>query len=168
MGVTSDNQARVDPIPAGGATSGLDLSNVRDQGLARQAMKNWPKRWKGLTEEFKDRCAKQLQIAIDEADSLAMAGPEGIAEAAKIRLSAVKTAAMMEAQNQSDEHLLHKTDTDGSEKHKVEVVYVNKPKQSHEDRPVATAGLLPVAVGGTAPVPERGGGGELAGASGGD
>jgi len=92
------------PIPPGGAPSGLDLSNVRDQGLARQAIKNWPKRWKGLTEEFKDRCAKQLQIAIDEADSLAMAGPEGIAEAAKIRLSAVKTAAMMEAQNQKDDH----------------------------------------------------------------
>jgi len=92
------------PIPPGGAPSGLDLTNVRDQGLARQAIKNWPKRWKGLTEEFKDRCAKQLQIAIDEADSLAMAGPEGIAEAAKIRLSAVKTAAMMEAQNQKDDH----------------------------------------------------------------
>lgn len=111
------NSAPITPSPSGGASSGLDLSNVRDQGLARQAMKNWPKRWRGLTEEFKDRCAKQLQIAIDEADSLAMAGPEGIAEAAKIRLSAVKTAAMMEAQNQSDEHLLHKTTDDGAEKH---------------------------------------------------
>lgn len=113
------------PIPSGGG--GIDLTDPKDQALARQAMKNWPKRWRGLTAEFKERCTKQLQIAIDEADSLAMTGPEGVADAAKIRLSAVKTAVMMEGQNQSDDHLLHKTDADGAERHKVEVVYVNKP-----------------------------------------
>jgi len=68
-------------------------------------MKEWPKRWRGLTPEFKDNCAKQLQIAIDEADALSMVGPDGVAEAAKIRLSAVKTAVAMEAQNQKDEHV---------------------------------------------------------------
>lgn len=114
------------PITSGGAASALDLTNPKDQGLARQAMKNWPKRWRGLTEEFKDRCAKQLQIAIDEADSLALAGPEGIAEAAKIRLSAVKTAAMMEGQNQSDEHLLYKTTEDGEEKSTIRVVFEDR------------------------------------------
>ena len=92
------------PVPLGGGQSAIDLTNVKDQGLARQAMKNWPKRWAGLDASFKERCKKQLEVAIDEADSIAMAGPEGIAEAAKIRLSVVKTAVMMEAQNQKDEH----------------------------------------------------------------
>lgn len=92
------------PAPSGGGASSLDLSNIKDQGLARQAMKNWPKRWAGLDPAFKERCKKQLEVAIDEADSIALAGPEGIAEAAKIRLSVVKTAVMMEGQNQKDDH----------------------------------------------------------------
>lgn len=134
MGIDSPNQAADTPTPSGGASSGLDLTNPRDQGLARQAMKNWPKRWRGLTPEFKDRCAKQLQIAIDEADALAMTGPEGVSDAAKIRLSAVKTAAMMEAQNQSDEHLLHKTTEDGEEKSTIRVVFEDRLKGHTHDQ----------------------------------
>ena len=93
------------PMHSGGGDSALDLTNERDRGLVRKATRQWPKRWAGLDPEFKSRCKKQLEIAIDEADSVAMSGTEGaVAEAAKIRLSVVKTAVMMEGQNQKDDH----------------------------------------------------------------
>lgn len=158
------------PIPSGGAASSLDLSDVRDQALARQAMKNWPKRWAGLSEEFKNRCAQQLKIAIDEADALAMTGPEGVADAAKIRLSVVKTAVAMEGQNQADEHMLHKTGDDGAERHKVEVVYVNKPRAVFDERTdnLALPGRREVVDGTAVQVTERSGSNDVSGASGGD
>lgn len=100
-----DRQEQSDtPMHAGGDGSSLDLSGERDRGLIRKAVRQWPKRWAGLTPEFKARCMSQLAIAIDEADQIAMTGPEGVAEAAKIRLSVVKTATAMELQNQKDDH----------------------------------------------------------------
>ena len=133
------------PMHAGGDGSSFDLTTERDRGLIRKATRQWPKRWAGLDPAFKARCKQQLEVAIDEADNVAMSGHEGaLAEAAKIRLSVVKTAVLMEGQNQSDEHLFHKTDTDGAEKHKVEVVYVNKPKRTDDDRSVIDAGSVRV------------------------
>jgi hypothetical protein len=45
----------------------------------------------------------------------------------KNRIAAGGVVVKMVGQNQSDEHLAHKTGADGKEKHLVEVVYVNKP-----------------------------------------
>lgn len=72
----------------------------------RTAMTRWPKRWAGLTDEKKDFFAKILGDAAEKAGTaLQSAGDvdtqcKVIGEIASI----VRTAVMMEAQNQSDEH----------------------------------------------------------------
>jgi len=163
MGVDSPKPEPSAPARSGGAQTALDMTVEKDRGLVRRAQRDWSGRWKGVDDALKDAIVDGLKTALAESDDI-----DEIDKRVSARVSIAKTVVAMVGQIQADEHLAHKTDTDGSEKHKVEVVYVNKPKQSHEDRPVATAGLLPVAVGGTAQVPERGGGGELSGASGGD
>lgn len=95
VGATTDST-----IAGGGGASALNLTTEKDRGLARTAMRRWPKRWRGLSEEFKERCVKELQVALDEANEADK--PE---VAAGIRVSAVKTAVMMEGQHQADDHL---------------------------------------------------------------
>lgn len=62
-------------------------------------MKRWPKRWRGLDDEFKDRCVEQLKTALDEVGEV-----EDPAKRVAVRVDIVRTAALIEGQNQKDEH----------------------------------------------------------------
>ena len=79
--------------------SSIDLTDPKDRGLIRTAMTWWPKRWRGLSPEFKDRCVDQLTTAIDEVGNV-----DDLAKRVATRVDIVRTAAMLEGQNQKDEH----------------------------------------------------------------
>ena len=66
-------------------------------------MVRWPKRWRGLSESFKERCVRDLEWAAEQA-RLANDPLEG----AKVLTSVAKVAVQMEAQQQADEHLADK------------------------------------------------------------
>lgn len=85
-------------IPSGGEV--IDLRTEKDRGLIRQAVKSWPKRWRGMTPEFKDKCIQQLSEALAEVDLI-----EDVDKRVMARTSIVKTAAVIEGQNQKDEHI---------------------------------------------------------------
>lgn len=95
--------------PGGGRVSSLDLRDPKDMALARTAMKRWPKRWRGLTDEFKDQCLSDLSAASDAA-RVKLLDSEAALEAAKVLAAVAKTAVAMEAQVQADEHLEEKND----------------------------------------------------------
>lgn len=92
------------PNPTGGAQSALDLTTERDRGLVRRACKEWPKRWRGLSDALKDRFIEDLKVASDAARA-ALDDPDTAMDAAKTLSSIAKTAAVIEGQNQKDEHL---------------------------------------------------------------
>jgi len=95
---------------AGGAVSALDPSTEKDRGLMRTAMARWPKRWRGMSEEKKDLFAKILGEAGEKAGT-ALQTTTDIDQQCKVIgeiASIVRTAVMMEAQNQSDDHLADK------------------------------------------------------------
>lgn len=85
----------------------LDPLDPKDQALVRQAMKRWPKRWRGLDDAKKDKFIAGLEEAHDTAREVMRSSVEvrDQLSAAGLVLSAVKTAAMIEAQHQADEHL---------------------------------------------------------------
>ena len=116
-------------ISSGGAGTSLDLTTEKDRGLVRTAMKSWPKRWRGLTAEFKDKIIEDLETVRKRATEF----PETMSDplnGAKVLLSVAKTAAMMEAQHQSDEHLEDKNSRldagQSTENQKITVVHENR------------------------------------------
>lgn len=70
-------------------------------------MRSWPKRWRGLSDEFKEQCVKDLRAASDTAREM-LQSPEQAESAIKAIASIVKTATVMEGQNQADEHMVEK------------------------------------------------------------
>lgn len=86
--------------PVGGA---IDVTTLKDQGLVRRAMKEWPRRWRGLSDSFKERCVRDLEWAAEQA-RMASDPLEG----AKVLASVTKTVVAMEAQQQADDHLADK------------------------------------------------------------
>ena len=99
-------------IAPGGAASNFDMLSERDRGTIRTAIRRWPKRWRGVDDQFKDDIVKGLKEA--QADTTAIPDPEGRINA---RVSIARTVLLMEGQSQADEHLEHKTTDDGAEKH---------------------------------------------------
>lgn len=105
------NEAEANPpsaeIRAGGVPTSIDLTSEKDRALVRNAMRSWPKRWRGLSEEFKEQCVKDLRAAGDTARAM-LTDEEKAESAIKAIASIVKTATVMEAQNQADEHMAEK------------------------------------------------------------
>ena len=77
----------------------LDLSTERDRAMVRSYIARGPKRWKGVTEAVKDRCIGQLVQAMDEVESV-----DDLALKVSVRCNIAKTLAMIEGQNQKDDH----------------------------------------------------------------
>jgi hypothetical protein len=105
------------PIDAGGA--GIDPASEKDRGAIRRAAARWPKRFRGIDDEKKARWLASLDMAENVARQVIQEGGqrftlgrgEGTAEvidtpleAAKVLISVVKTGALFEGMNQSDDH----------------------------------------------------------------
>jgi hypothetical protein len=134
MQMTQSND--VPAIPPGGAETAIDLASERDRGLVRQAMKNWPKRWAGLDAVKKATFTKQLADAGDAAANLLQASDADLAlKAAATVASIVRTAAMMEGQNQADEHVEDKNSRldQGKVTERVEGVVFKVPGMKQEE-----------------------------------
>lgn len=91
---------------ATGGDSYLDPTNELHRANIREAVKRWPRRWAGIDAAKKKKWTDQLECAGDVAETLMNQADDAETKlnAAKTLVSVVKTAAMMEGQNQSDEH----------------------------------------------------------------
>ena len=108
----------------------LDLTDEKDRGMVREAMKRWPRRWRGLTEAVKEEMAASLRAANSVAIELAQSNdPTVRLDAAKTITSVVRTAVAMEGQNQADDHLEAKNERldAGKATENVGIVRVLKP-----------------------------------------
>ena len=93
------------PVNAGGV-SAIDLTDEKDRGMVRNAMRHWPRRWAGITADRKAAFVDGLVEANEAARKLVKDGEADIVlKAAGTLASVARTAAMMEAQVQADEHL---------------------------------------------------------------
>ncbi len=101
--ITSVNDAVCGTISAGGAGCALDMTNERDRGLVRQALKARPRRWAGVTDEVKAAVVAGLQKAMHTATVHIDNGVDAL-DAAKVMASVAKTFEALEAQCQKDEH----------------------------------------------------------------
>lgn len=90
------------PSVPGGAGCAIDAKDPRDQGTIRTAIKRWPKRWRGLSDEFKDQISEDLRWARTQAREVI--ANENLEAAVGIVMSVAKTATLMEGQNQKDDH----------------------------------------------------------------
>jgi hypothetical protein len=108
----SEDGAHLPSAQGGAKFNALDPADPKDQALVRSAMKRWPKRWRGLDDAKKDKFVQGLEEAHDTAREIMHGSVDNKdrLDAAGLVLSAIKTAAMIEAQNQSDEHLQDKND----------------------------------------------------------
>ena len=97
-----------DSMIVSGGDGGVDPITEADRGAIRKAMQRWPKRWAGIDAAKKKKWTDQLECAGDVAETLMNQADDADTKlnAAKTLVSVVKTAAMMEGQNQSDEHRL--------------------------------------------------------------
>lgn len=86
--------------PAGAMVKSLDMTNENDRASLRRRLLE--KRWPELGNDFKIEAAKALRVALqwatDAKDHRSITG-------------CVKTLAMLEGQNQADEHLVFKAET---------------------------------------------------------
>ena len=71
--------------------------------MIRTLATRYPKRWGGVSDEVKARVVGELVAALDEVPQVDK--PE---KRADIRASVARTFAMIEAQNQADDHLAEK------------------------------------------------------------
>ncbi len=93
------------PGGVGNSFGSIIPETEKDRGLMREAMKRWPKRWRGLNEKTKDEMAESLRRA-NEAAALALTECQDPAQVVSITgaiASIVRTAVMMEGQNQTDD-----------------------------------------------------------------
>lgn len=70
--------------------------------MLRRQMTRYPKRWSGITPEVKQAVVNGLSWAIEEAQTVTV--PDDPLAGPKVVASVGKTIAMIEAQNQKDEH----------------------------------------------------------------
>lgn len=128
------NNGSTTPIDSGGAQSALDLSNERDLGAIRRAIARWPKRWRGLTDDRKDRLLAQLNAA-GEIAYQCLDDPNQALDAAKTVASIAKTMAVMEGQEQKDQHAILERMAPSlhAHEHTVEVIHTNRMRPALED-----------------------------------
>lgn len=84
---------------SGGVACAVDPGSERDRGAIREAIRRWPRRFKALTPERLDEFVEGLVEAREAARQV-----EDPATRAKILDSCAKTATMMEAIHQRDDH----------------------------------------------------------------
>jgi len=103
----TEDGAHLPSASGGDRFNAIDPADPKDQALVRQAVKRWPKRWRGLDDAKKDKFVEGLEEAHDTARAIMKGAIDAKdqLDAAGLVLSAVKTAAIIEAQNQADEHL---------------------------------------------------------------
>lgn len=106
---TQPSQSNAVDKPEQSAETAIDATTERDRGLLRKAMRDWPRRWRGLTPELKDRFTDDLKLASEAARAATESNP---LEAAKVLASVTRTGAMMEAQQQTDDLTLLKLQID--------------------------------------------------------
>lgn len=104
-----------EPAPGGGNLNGkhppavrettIDASDPKDRGLIREAIKRWPKRWRGLSPELKDKIAGQLETACAKLNEI-----NDPSEWIKAARCIQATAIDMEGQVQKDEHIEHENE----------------------------------------------------------
>lgn len=98
----------------------LDMTDPKDRAAVRRVANQCGTRWQ-ITAEFRG----ELINALRAATAIAMANG-----AVRDMTECVKTAAVLEAQNQTDEHLADKNarldEGKSTENNKLEVVYVNR------------------------------------------
>lgn len=87
---------------AGHGESPLDTRTEADRAMLRRQMTRYPKRWSGITPEVKQAVVNGLSWAIEEAQTVTV--PDDPLAGPKVVASVGKTIAMIEAQNQKDEH----------------------------------------------------------------
>jgi hypothetical protein len=93
----------MDANAPGGAA--LDLTTEKDRGMVRSYITRSPRRWRGVTEAIKDRCVQQINIAMDEVESIDEPGLR-----VQVRMKIATTLAMIEGQNQKDDHAEQEAD----------------------------------------------------------
>src|SRR5882672_2198255 len=101
------NNGGIAPLPAGGASSALDLAGTDrqselDRGAVRTAARDWPKRFAKITPERKARWLDDLDKCRDV--TLGQIMDADPVEGVKAMTSIVKTELAMELANQKDEH----------------------------------------------------------------
>ena len=112
-GQTSEINRPPGGIVAGGAGfASIDPMDPKDQAMVRKAVGRWPKRWRGIDAAKKDRFVEGLMSAHDKALSTMneTQNPELAMQATNLVLSAIRTAAVLEGQNQADDHLEDKNE----------------------------------------------------------
>jgi len=116
------HKPREDQI-APGRDKSIDATDPKDQALIREAVKRWPKRWRGLTDSFKDSIVDDLVHAGEIARNMVEVDP---AAAVDRIVSIARTAIAMEGQVQADEHLDNKNqrEDEGKGLQQVAVVQV--------------------------------------------
>lgn len=111
-----------------GTLNGINcVENPRDLATIHEALRRWPKRWRGQPDAMKDavvqdvdagrRAARAIMDDAQDAETT-LAAADRIFTAARVHL-------MIEAQNQSDEHLAVETDKKNAPSVQVNVVQVN-------------------------------------------
>jgi hypothetical protein len=90
----------------GGKLRGLDPSDPKDQAMIRSHIQRRPKRWAGITPEVKAEIVTiTMKAARASAGMIDSGDPQLIDSGVRGATSAAKTLAMIEGQNQADEHL---------------------------------------------------------------
>ena len=98
----------------------LDMANGQDRKRLRGAVN---RRWKiadDRRDQFVEALGTAMEWALQKGDQRAVNG-------------CVRTLAILESQNQADEHLMHKTTPAGAEKHEFVVRYVDVPPKTAFD-----------------------------------
>ncbi len=100
---TPTNGATTSPNAAGGAGCALDLTCEKDRALVRTQLSRYPKRWAGITDDVKDSIVDDLKWARKQARECPGTEFDPLA-GAKVVISVARTLAMIEGQNQADDH----------------------------------------------------------------
>lgn len=91
------------PIAPGGDTP-LDFDSEKDRAMVRNAIRRWPKRWRGHTPEKKERYAELNALAAEKAAQIMEADDPNLALAGVQAVnSCVRVAVAMESQEQADD-----------------------------------------------------------------
>lgn len=92
---------------AGSVLRGLDcVGNPRDAGMVNEAIRRWPKRWRGQTPEMKEAIVADLDAGRRKARELMdeAAEPETALSAIGALNACARSQIAIEAQEQSDDH----------------------------------------------------------------
>ena len=135
MSVEQDKDASGTPNVSGrGSNLSLDMNDCKDRGMLNEALRRWPKRWRGLNDETKDELVEGLK----EANRVARAqltDPDSSLDAAKTVAQIVGVAARIEGQNQADDHHADDVKRGANEGAKVQTIVLVGAEQSRLLRP---------------------------------